>query len=68
MESAGAVFLPAAGNRDGTDVYNVGSGGYGWSATPYDTGNAYYLYFDSGGLFPQGDYSRGYGRSVRLVR
>lgn len=68
MESAGAVFLPAAGNRDGTDVYNVGSCGYYWLATPDDTGGAYYLYFDSRSLFPQGNYDRYYGRSVRLVR
>ena len=37
MEKAGAVFLPAAGDRDGTGVYLVGlSGGY-WSAAPGGT-------------------------------
>jgi hypothetical protein len=31
MESYGAVFLPAAGNRRGTSIYNDGSVGYYWS-------------------------------------
>ena len=35
LESAGAVFLPAAGIRGGTDVYIVQSHGYYWSATEY---------------------------------
>ena len=29
-----SIFLPAAGNRDGTEVYGRGSLGYYWSATP----------------------------------
>ena len=68
MESAGAVFLPAAGYRYGTDVYDVGSYGYCWSATPYGTGSAYSLDFDSNYLDPQGYDRRSLGRSVRLVR
>ena len=69
MESAGAVFLPAAGYRWGTDEYNVGSRGYYWSSTPYDTGSAYYLDFYSDYLDPQGSRNYRYcGRSVRLVR
>ena len=32
----GAVFLPAAGNRGGTDVDGVGSYGCYWSSTPYE--------------------------------
>ena len=34
METAGGVFLPAAGIRDGAGVYEAGSGFY-WTATPY---------------------------------
>ena len=68
FEAAGAVFLPAAGFRDGTGVYNVGSNGFYWSSTPGDEYDAYYLYFDSDYLDPQYDYRRNYGRSVRLVR
>ena len=33
MEANGAVFLPAAGYRDGTNVINVGTYGYYWSSS-----------------------------------
>ena len=68
MEKAGAIFLPAAGLRYGTDVYDVKSLGYYWSATLYGTNDAYSLNFDSYGFGPQGSFHRIYGRSVRLVR
>ena len=68
MESAGAVFLPAAGDHLGTSVNYVGSYGGYWSATPRGTDNAYNLYFDSNYLNPQNYYYRNYGPSVRLVR
>ena len=68
LEAAGAVFLPAAGYRYGTDVDDVGSIGNYWSSTPRGTYYAYYLYFSSNGLGPQVDDDRYYGRSVRLVR
>lgn len=67
MESAGAVFLPAAGYRMGTDVHNVGSGGYFWSAD--GGGNyAYYHCFNSTSLIPDKEYWRFISVSVRLVR
>ena len=67
MEAAGAVFLPAAGVRYGTSVSGVGSGGYYWSSTAYDSGNALSLNFSGSGA--RIDYGlRGFGRSVRLVR
>ena len=67
LESAGAVFLPAAGYRYGSDVYNVQNFGYYWSATEYSSYNAYYLGFYSveAGM---GDGSRIYGHIVRLVK
>lgn len=68
MESAGAVFLPAAGYRNGTDVGDVGSTGYYWSATPHDTDYAYYLNFFSDYFYPQNSRFRYRGLSVRLVR
>ena len=67
MEKAGAVFLPAAGNRSGSDVGYGGSIGYYWSATPYDTNKAYFRYFDSN-FYTQHYNNRYYGFSVRLVR
>ena len=42
--------------------------GYYWSSTASSTGNAYYLYFDSGGVFPSTYVSRRYnGQSVRCL-
>lgn len=50
IESKGAVFLPAAGNKSGKTVDHVGYFGDYWSSTPMDgdanTGNAYYLGFN----------------------
>ena len=68
MESAGAVFLPAAGDRYGTDVGSVGSSGFYWSLTPDGASYACSLEFGSYGLNPQHLYPRSCGFSVRLVR
>lgn len=68
MESAGAVFLPAAGTRYGTRVESVGGYGYYWSASANDEDCAYYLCFNAGGVNPSGSFRRNYGSSVRLVR
>lgn len=69
MESAGAVFLPAAGGRNGTSVGSVGGDGGYWSSSPnpYNADDARYFYFGSGntGVYNSGRY---YGYSVRLVR
>ena len=67
MEANGAVFLPAAGYR-GLDVKFVGSRGFYWAATPNGTNNAYYPFFYSLRLSPQGYDSRSDGLSVRLVQ
>jgi len=64
-----SIFLPAAGCRYGTSLYNVGSRGRYWSRTlytrcPYD---AYGLLFDSDSV----DWyyiSRYYGQSIRCVK
>ncbi len=62
------IFLPAAGYRDDSYLYNVGYYGYYWSSSlyadyPY---RAYYLYFDSSSVDRYIGY-RSYGRSVRPV-
>ncbi len=68
LESAGVVFLPAAGNRSGSSVNNVGSHGRYWSSTHFYESYAYHMFFNSGGVNPQGDNYRNDGVSVRLVR
>lgn len=68
MESAGAVFLPAAGDRNGTYVGNVGSNGNYWSATPLKADYARGLHFFSRSLSPWSTSDRYVGFSVRLVR
>lgn len=67
LQSHGAVFLPAAGNRYGTSVSYVGSHGYYWSASCYDSGCAYVVRFDDGSLNTDYLLYRSYGRSVRVV-
>ena len=67
LESAGAVFLPAAGIRSGSDVDYVQNYGFYWSATEYDSFYAYYLFFFSGAAYVSRGYPD-YGLSVRLVK
>ena len=67
LEQAGAVFLPAAGYRYGTSVIYVGFGGYYWSASYSNSGDAYLVGFYDSGLGTAGDY-RCYCQSVRLVQ
>lgn len=67
LEVAGAVFLPASGDRNGSTVDYVRFLGNYWSATEYDSINAYCLY----SLSDQADMSfasRYRGLSVRLVK
>ena len=66
MESAGAVFLPAAGYRRGTELYDVGGYGTCWSSTQCDSRYAYVLFFGSNYLGRTDDYRYG-GFAVRLV-
>ena len=68
LELHGAVFLPAAGYRNGAWVYNVGSYGNYWSASYYNSNVAYYVDFDGSSLVPQSDYNRYFGFAVRLAR
>ena len=68
MESAGAVFLPAAGSREGNAVSSVGTGGSYWSATYYGSGYAYDIGFTSSYFGSQDYILCSYGRSVRLVK
>ena len=67
LEAAGAIFLPAAGYRFGSDVFNVQDYGGYWSATVYNSYSADYLSFYSDGA-SMDRYFRDFGRSVRLVK
>ncbi len=68
MELAGAVFLPAAGCRNGTSVYDVQSFGRYWYSTVYDADIGYYLYFRGSSLY-SGNIDYWYnGFSVRLAQ
>lgn len=67
LETAGAVFLPAAGSRAGTSVSGTGTSGYYWSSSCQNPTYAYLLSFNENSLSPyQGDF-RYYGQSVRVV-
>lgn len=71
METAGAVFLPAAGYRTDTTVYNEYTEGDYWSATSYQEGEARRIMFNNSNA---GDFSAVNGMasclgySVRLVK
>ena len=67
MEANGAVFLPAAGNRNGTDVVDVDSGGVYWSSSAGGYYVAYFLSFGSNDVDTNNSY-RSNGQSVRLVQ
>ena len=67
LEAAGAVFLPAAGSRDGSTVRSVQGGGYYWSATERGSyfAGCHYFYSGEASMY---DYNCTYGLSVRLVK
>ena len=68
MEAAGAVFLPAAGSRNGTNVYRVGNGGgYYWSSSPGYENHAYNMFFNRLDLYATYNSIRYRGFSVRPV-
>ena len=67
LESAGAVFLPAAGSRRDAEVGGIANYGFYWSRRPEGDKDAYYLTFNPESynvLYA----SRYFGLSVRLVR
>ena len=63
-----SIFLPVAGYRNGTSLYDAGSFGYYWSSTPDEsnTQGAYCLGFNFGFHSSNWGY-RNYGLSVRPV-
>ncbi len=68
LEAAGAVFLPAAGFRDGHHIHNVQYGNGYWSATPSGTDKAAHLGINSKSVYVNASNERWAGRAVRLVK
>ena len=68
LESAGAVFLPAAGSRLDSRVGNMQYNGFYWSATENGSGCAYDFGFCSDVADMNGGSGRNNGFSVRLVK
>ena len=64
-----SLFLPAAGYRDGSNLYSAGSYGFYWSSSLYtdNPSGAWNFYFYSGSYDMYGS-GRVYGQSVRPVR
>jgi len=68
LEVAGAVFLPAAGGRTGSNVHDdVGPYGFYWSTTYSGSYGAYGLRFSDWYLYTYDATGRCNGSSVRLV-
>ena len=68
MQSAGAVFLSASGDRYGNEVLYTDSYCRYWSSTQDGSNNANYLNISTEYLYVQINNGRAHGQSVRLVR
>lgn len=66
LHSRSAV-LPAAGNRNGTSINNVGANGNYWSSVSQSATNAYNVNFNATNFNPQNNNNRYNGFSVRLA-
>ena len=69
LEANGAVFLPAAGSREGSSMSRINDYGRYWSYTCFNESTAYCLTFQasSGNINTITPVGRCIGRSVRLV-
>ena len=67
MEKAGAVFLPAAGRRDGTKMLHMGTDGDYWSSTSYGTGRAYNVDFCDAKVLAKDNSKTKQAFAVRLI-
>ena len=72
MQSAGAVFLPAAGYREGVSVFtkftNYTECGFYWSSSHLSIINSNILFFGKETVNPTNFAKRHFGLSVRLVK
>ena len=67
MQLAEAVFLPACGYRNGTEIGNINITGVYWTTTCNEQNNPQYLYFCSNYLSLTHSNIPYYGQAVRLV-
>ena len=70
LETAGAVFLPSAGERQQTDntyLSSIGSQGKYWSSTSANADNGNYFFFSSQYVSSLNTRNKSFGLSVRLV-
>ena len=68
MEYEGAIFLPAAGYRNGTGAYTVDAGADYHASTNSGADNAKELHFEKNSINPSDSGKRCHGHSVRLVK
>ncbi len=68
LEELGVVALPGGGYRDGTAMRGVGLYGNYWSSSAYGSLKTYLFCFYAANVISDYDYTRHYGRSVRLVQ
>lgn len=61
------IFLPAAGYRAGSSLYDAGEGGYYWASSPGSSSQSGYVLYFLGSSRGMGGSRRYYGRSVRPV-
>ena len=59
--------FPLSGDSYGEGIYGVGSRGYFWSSTAYDSQTAYRMDFRSSNVYPDYEYFKSLGHSVRCV-
>ena len=67
MENAGAVFLPAAGYRNGNNINLINDEGSYWTASANGIATAHYVYYNGAYFIPMYSDARCVGHSVRLV-
>ena len=68
MQQAGAVFLVAAGRRNGTEVAHINARAMYWSSSPNDEYSAMSIFIVNGAMQTDAAEQRHIGYSVRLVR
>jgi hypothetical protein len=68
LEAAGAIWLPLAGNRWGTDLYDVQNIGVYWTSTEWSINQAIYVQFTIDETVLCYFSGRADGRSIRLVK